>query len=87
MARLELDLDPEDVRVLRGALLAAKATELADSRRRDTRLSLGYGTDAARDGMSAEMAHHDRRIELLDRLLAALQVSTGPVPPGTVEQP
>jgi hypothetical protein len=72
MARIELDLDPEDVPVLRGALLAAKATELAAIQRRDTRLVAGYGTDSSREDMSAEMAQHRRRIELLDRLLEAL---------------
>jgi hypothetical protein len=69
---LELDLDADEVRILRGALLAAKATELADSKRRDTRLWLGYGTDSAREGMSDEMDQHRRRIELLDRLIEAL---------------
>ena len=72
MARLELDLDPDDVRILRGALLAAKATELDSIQRRDTRLFLGYGTDAAREDMTAEMAQHRRRIQLLDRLLETL---------------
>jgi hypothetical protein len=72
MSRFELDLDADDARILRGALLAAKATELASIQRRDTRLFLGYGTDAARDAMTAEMAQHQRRIELLDRLIEAL---------------
>lgn len=72
MARLELDLEADDARVLRGALLAAKATELASIQRRDTRLFLGYGTDTAREDMTAEMGQHRRRIELLDRLLEAL---------------
>lgn len=71
--KLELELDGEaDVRLLRGALLAAKATELAEIQRRDARLSFGYGSDSAREDMSAEMVEHRRRIELLDRLLAAL---------------
>lgn len=71
--RLDVDLEGEDdLRVLRGALLAAKATELAEIHRRDNRLSMGYGTDSAREGMSDEMAQHRRRIELLDRLLEAL---------------
>ena len=72
---LTIDLaidDSDDPRLLRGALLRARATELADLHRRDARLSFGYGTDSARDGMSAEVDQHRRRIELLDRLLAAL---------------
>ena len=71
--RIDLPIyDADDPRVLRGALLRARAAELADLQRRDARLSFGYGTDSAREGMSAEVDHHRRRIELLDRLLAAL---------------
>jgi hypothetical protein len=70
---LVLDLDGDDLRVLRGALLAARATELAEVQRRGYRLSTGYGTDSARDGMSAEVAQHRVRIELLDRLIEALR--------------
>jgi hypothetical protein len=72
MARLEVDFDTDDVEVLRGALLAARATELAAIQRRDTRLFAGYGTDSSREDMSAEMAQHRRRIELLNRLIEAL---------------
>ena len=73
MARIELDLAPEEARVLRGALLAAKATEMAAIQRRDTRLFAGYGSDSSREDMDAEMLQHRRRIELLDRLLAAIE--------------
>lgn len=73
MARIELDLGADDVRILRGALLAARATELAELQRRGYRLSTGYGTDSARAGMSAEVAQHRARIELLDRLIEALR--------------
>jgi hypothetical protein len=76
--KLDLPLDAEDVRVLRGALLAARATELAEIKRRDFRMSTGYGTDSAREGMNAEMAQRHRRIELLDRLIRALDGSTDP---------
>ena len=69
---IDLELDPEERRVLRGALLAAKATELAEAQRRGFRHSYGKASDAARESMSAEVAHHLRRIELLDRLIAAL---------------
>ena len=70
--RIEVEIDAEGARILRGALLAAKATELASIQRRDTRLFAGYGTDSSREDMSAEMAQHRRRIELLDRLIEAL---------------
>jgi hypothetical protein len=73
MPRLELDLAAEEARLLRGALLAARATELAELHRRGFRHSAGYGSDSAREVMTAEVEQHRRRIELLDRLLEALQ--------------
>jgi len=73
MARIALELDAEDARVLRGALLAARATELAELHRRGFRHSYGKSSDSARESMSAEIEHHRRRIELLDRLIEALR--------------
>ena len=72
MPRLELDLSEDDARVLRGALLAAKATELAEMHRRGFRHSYGKDSDSARETMSAEVAQHRHRIELLERLLEGL---------------
>ncbi|HEX5015669.1 MAG TPA: hypothetical protein VFV72_16100 [Candidatus Limnocylindrales bacterium] len=74
--RLELDADGDEITALRGALLAARATELAEARRRGDRLSFGYGTESAREGMSAEVVQARRRYELLDRLIAALDAAT-----------
>lgn len=73
---LEIDAE-EDVRLLRGALLAAKATELAEAQRRGDRLSFGYGSDSAREGMTAEVVQRRRRIELLDRLIESLPGAEG----------
>ena len=70
--RIDLDLDAEEARILRGALLAARATELAEAQRRGFRHSYGKASESALESMSAEVAHHRRRIELLDRLIAAL---------------
>ena len=72
MPRLELELGAEEARILRGALLAARATELAELNRRGFRHSAGYGSDSARQVMTAEVEHHRSRMELLDRLLEAL---------------
>ncbi len=77
MARLQLDLTDEEARILRGALLAARATELAEANRRGFRHSYGKGSDSARETMSAEVAHHRSRIEQLDRLLEAVQSKEG----------
>ena len=75
--RLDLPIDGEDIPILRGALLAARATELAEANRRGFRHSAGYGSDSARETMSAEVAHRLRRIELLDRLIEALPKDGG----------
>jgi hypothetical protein len=72
MPRLDLDLDADDVAMLRGALLAARATELGELHRRGFRHSYGKASDSARESMSAEVEHHRRRIALLDRLIEAL---------------
>ncbi|HUQ43001.1 MAG TPA: hypothetical protein VM451_01125 [Candidatus Limnocylindria bacterium] len=72
--RIELQVDTEDdVPVLRGALIAARATELAEIHRRDLRQAAGYGSDVAREGMTAEVRHHQRRRALLDRLIEAIR--------------
>jgi hypothetical protein len=72
--RVEIPIESdEDVRALRSALLAARATELAEVRRRSGRLSYGYGTDSARESMAAEVDDRERRWKMLDLLLAALE--------------
>jgi len=80
--RLEIRTDAEDDRrILRGALLKARATELSELERRAGRLSFGYGSDSARESMDEETRTLRRRIELLDRLLAALDDAPAPDPP------
>ncbi|HEU4921388.1 MAG TPA: hypothetical protein VFT20_16750 [Candidatus Limnocylindrales bacterium] len=74
--RLEVPLESEgDLDVLEGALLAARASELAQARRRGARHSFGYGSDSARETMSDEVAQAQRRRELLDRLLQAIEAA------------
>ena len=68
---IPIDSD-EELRALRGALLAARATELSEVQRRAQRHSLGYGTDSQRDSMTAEVDDRRRRWEMLDRLLTAI---------------
>jgi hypothetical protein len=78
LLRLEIAIESEDdVRTLRSALLAARATELAEVRRRSGRLSFGYGSDSARESMSAEVDDRERRWAMLDRLLSALENGSG----------
>lgn len=71
---IEIESD-EDLRALRGALLAARATELSEVQRRAGRHNLGYGTDSGRDSMTDEVAQLRRRWEMLDRLIAALDAA------------
>jgi hypothetical protein len=71
--RIEVPIDSEDeLAALRGALLAARASELSQVRRRGNRMTFGYGSDSAREGMSAEVNQAERRWTMLDRLLAGL---------------
>lgn len=70
-----MDVTQEEARTLRGALLAARATELAELHRRGFRHSAGYGSDSARQVMTAEVEQHRRRIEVLDRLIEALRTA------------
>jgi hypothetical protein len=72
---VRVDTDDE-LRALRGALLAARATELSELQRRAGRHTLGYGSDTARESMSAEVVQLRRRLEMLDRLIAALPKET-----------
>lgn len=74
--RLDLALDSDDdLDLLRGALLAAKATELGEAHRRGARLSFGYGSDSAREDMNAEVAQSRHRADLLDRLVKAIDAA------------
>jgi hypothetical protein len=76
--RVEIPIESgNDVRALRSALLAARATELAEVRRRSGRLSYGYGTDSARESMAAEVDDREHRLGMLDRLLAAMEDDPG----------
>jgi hypothetical protein len=71
--RLEVPVEgDEDRRILRGALLSARATELSELQRRAGRHALGYGSDSARTTMDDEVGRLRRRIELLDALIAAI---------------
>ena len=75
--RLEIPIaDADDVAILRGALLKARATELSELQRRAGRHNLGYGTESARESMDDETRSLRRRIELLDALIAAIEPGT-----------
>jgi hypothetical protein len=74
---IHLPVDSEDeLRALRGALLAARATELSELQRRAGRHNLGYGSDTARESMTDEVVQLRRRWEMLDRLIASIESAT-----------
>ena len=76
--RLEIPIESdEELTALRGARLAARASELSEARRRGDRLSFGYGSESAREGMSAEVVQARRRVEMVDRLIVALEAAGG----------
>jgi hypothetical protein len=75
--RLELSIDSdEELAALEGALLAARASELSQIRRRADRLSFGYGSDTARETMNDEVDQAERRWTMLDRLIESLKTAS-----------
>jgi hypothetical protein len=79
--RIEAETDDERA-ALEQALLRARATELAEVRRLDVRLSAGYGDATTRTTMAGEAARARRRWTMLDRLVTSLQaIEAGSDPP------
>jgi len=71
--RLEVPIESDDeLAALEGALLAARAAELSQIRRRGLRHELGYGSDSARETINDEVDQAERRRAMLDRLIASL---------------
>jgi hypothetical protein len=76
--RFDVPIESEDdLAALEGALLAARAAELSQIRRRADRLSFGYGSDSARETMNDEVDQAKRRWTMLDRLLESLKTASG----------
>jgi hypothetical protein len=74
--RLDVAIESEEeLTALEGALIAARAAELSQIRRRGDRLAFGYGTDSARETMDDEIDQAERRWTMLDRLLTALKAA------------
>jgi hypothetical protein len=72
--RLEIPIESdEELTALEGALIAARAAELSQIRRRGARHAFGYGSDSARETMTDEVDHAERRHAMLDRVVAAVK--------------
>jgi hypothetical protein len=72
---LRLDLDSVDLDELERALLKARASELTEVRRRNVRLSAGYGDATTRDVMDDESRRAQVRYDALGALLEALRAA------------
>ncbi|MEP6637890.1 MAG: hypothetical protein ABJC39_00945, partial [Chloroflexota bacterium] len=66
--QIELE-DDEELEELERALLKARASELGEVRRRNVRLTAGYGDATTRDIMDTESRRAQLRHDLLSRLL------------------
>ena len=67
--RIVLTADEAERSALQQALLRARATELAEVRRLEVRLSAGYGDGTARAAMAGELDRARKRFAVLGRLL------------------
>jgi hypothetical protein len=75
--RIELEIESDqELSALRGALLAARGAERAEMQRRGARHAFGYGSDTAREGLTAEARQAERRWLMVDRLITALGEAT-----------
>ncbi len=68
-------LDDASLAALEQALLKARATELGEVRRRQTRLSAGYGDATTRDVMDDEGRRAQERFDALTAVLEALRAA------------
>lgn len=69
---LHLALDAADLDDLERIILRARAAELHEVRRRNVRLTAGYGDATGRTVMDDEAQAAQRRHDLLTRVLAAI---------------
>jgi hypothetical protein len=74
-SELHLTLDADQLDALEQAVLRARATELAEIRRRGVRLTAGYGDATTREVMDDEGDRAQRRYDALTALLEALRAA------------
>ncbi len=74
---LRVALDDEAIEALEAALLRARATELGEVRRRNVRLTTGYGDGTTRGVMDDESRRAQARYDALTAVLEALRSSRG----------
>ena len=74
---LHLELDDDALDELERVLLKARATELGEVRRRQVRLTAGYGDDTTREMLDDEGRRARIRHDALAHLIDALRVADG----------
>jgi hypothetical protein len=74
---IRLALDDEELAELERALLKARATELGEVRRRNVRLTAGYGDATTREVLDDEGRRAQLRYDVLSRLIEALRAGSG----------
>ena len=73
---LRLSLDADALDALESALLRARAAELSEVRRRNVRLTAGYGDATARDVMDDEARRAQDRYDALTAVLESVRAGT-----------
>ena len=72
---LRLDLTDDELAELERVLLKARATELGEIRRRQVRLSAGYGDSTTRSVMDDEAGRAQLAYDVLAKLVEALRAA------------
>ena len=72
---LHLILDDAALEALEAALLRARATELGEVRRRNVRLTTGYGDGTSREVMDDESQRAQARYDALTAVLEAVRAA------------
>jgi hypothetical protein len=72
---LHLSLDPDSLEALETALLRARSAELSEVRRRNVRLTAGYGDATAREVMDDEGRKAQDRYDALTVVLEAVRAA------------
>ena len=70
---LRVDLTDDELAELQRVLLKARATELGEVRRRQIRLSAGYGDATTRETMDSEADRAQMRYDALTKMIEALR--------------
>ena len=77
MIELRLDLADDELTELERVLLKARATELGEVRRRQVRLSAGYGDSTTRKVLDDELDRAQLAYDVLSKLIEGVKHARG----------